>query len=156
MVEANIVVPKSIWIDAQRYALRYVAFFNIMKFYAWRFVVVWISIAIVDGIAKQSELISEHFKVLFLLWVIACFSSYINWYLGLNKAVSSFSFHAKLENGGVYTQYPESFIPWSTYYSIVDRGGYYLIRGRNGISVLPKDEKLKHVVELSLKNIPNR
>jgi hypothetical protein len=149
-------VKKEYWIDAQLKDQRYSAFLAQLKAYWLPFTLIWIVIAFIDIFNNQGHLVYQHLIAILLLFLGASIFGYLIWRRRVKASAIDYSFKAVLTEEGVITHPQEIFRTWDSYISIKDCGSYYMIKGSDGLSVLPNDIEVKEIIDVSLNKIPNK
>ena len=103
MLEAQIKIEDDLAAKGFKRAMQEKAIADNAKFYGSYLIVVWIVIAIADGLMDAGNLIFPHLLVIFGLWIVATVYGYLDW----SKRVAQtkgWSFHARLDEQGVITK----------------------------------------------------
>ena len=103
MLEAQIKIEDDLAAKGFKRAMQEKAIADNAKFYGSYLIVVWIVIAIADGLMDAGDLIFPHLLVIFGLWIVATVYGYLDW----SKRVAQtkgWSFHARLDEQGVITK----------------------------------------------------
>ena len=161
MPEARIEIPDEIAAKGFKRAMTPSALSQIASHYGNNLAIVWVVIAIVDGIFGAGQLIFYHLIAMIGLWIAASFLRYREWskLISLSKG---WSFHARLDEEGITTTRDhaadeETRVSWSFYKNYVEYETYLQIEHDDGnFSFLPKTPELFELIEFTKRKIPEK
>ncbi|HEX6126949.1 MAG TPA: hypothetical protein VFZ23_16365 [Pyrinomonadaceae bacterium] len=159
MLEARIEISDELAARGFKRAMTPLAAPQIAAYYGNKLALVWVVVAIVDGIAGASHLIFYHLLALIAVWVAASLMRYHEWSAEIGRT-KGWSFHAKLDEGGVTTKHQdpdEQRVSWSFYKNYVEYDSYLQIEDENGsFSFIPKNPELFALIEFTKRKIPEK
>ena len=157
MLEAQIEIEDKLAAKGFKRALQSRAIRDYAKFYAQYLVIIWIVIAIADGIYGAGHLIFPHLLFIAGLWIVATVFGYLDW---SNKIAQTkgWSFHAKLdEQGVIITRSENERLNWNFYKNYKEYEDYLQIECTNGnFTFVPKSPELFELVEYTKEKIPRK
>ncbi len=157
MLEAQIQIEDELAAKGFKRALRGKAIRDIAKFYANYLVIIWVIIAVADGLMGAGHLIFAHLIVILGLWIVATTLGYYDWTKRIAET-KGWSFHAKLDEQGVITNISnENRMNWNFYKSYKEYEDYLQIESSEGnFTFVPKTPELFELVEFTKQKIPRK
>ncbi|MBA3769379.1 MAG: hypothetical protein H0X08_02555 [Blastocatellia bacterium] len=157
-LSAHIKIDKDLAVKGYRRALRYGAFGTYLYWYAIRLTVLWVLIAMADGIGGEKDLAPLHAGVLLLVCLGATIYDYIQWYRGIETTITGWEFDATLDEDGVktHTEVPsDAEYSWDFYTGYREYDDYLEIHDSNKqVTFVPKTVVLAEVVAITKEKIP--
>ncbi|HEX6280076.1 MAG TPA: hypothetical protein VFZ49_08710 [Pyrinomonadaceae bacterium] len=159
MLEARIEISDELAAKGFKRAMTPSAASQIAAYYGNKLAMVWVVVAIVDGIGGAGHLIFYHLLALTAVWVAASLMRYHEWSAEIGR-MKGWSFHAKLDEGGVTTKHAdpdEQRVSWSFYKNYVEYDAYLQIEDEDGnFSFIPKTPELFPLIEFTKRNISEK
>jgi hypothetical protein len=157
MLEAQIQIEDELAAKGFKRALRGRAIRDIAKFYASYLIIIWVIIAVADGLMGAGHLIFAHLIVILGLWIVATIFGYYDWTKRIAET-KGWSFHAKLDEQGVITNISnENRMNWNFYKNYKEYEDYLQIECTNGnFTFVPKTPDLFELVEFTKQKIPQK
>ncbi|HSK72213.1 MAG TPA: hypothetical protein VK892_10990 [Pyrinomonadaceae bacterium] len=157
MLEAHIQIDDELAAKGYKRALKGKAIRDIAKFYSNYLIVIWVVVAVADGLMGAGHLIFPHLVVIFGLWIAAIFLGYNQWTKQV-AAIKGWSFYAKLdEQGVIITRSENERLNWNFYKNYKEYDDYLEIESSQGeITFLPKTPELFEVVEFTKQKISQK
>jgi hypothetical protein len=160
MLEARIEIPDKIAAEGFKRAMTPSAVPQIASYYGNKLALLWVIIAIVDGLAGSGELIFYHLLTMIGVWIAASVLRYLEWSKEIART-PGWSFEVSLDDDGVTitrdTTDVKRRVGWSFYKNYVEYDKYLQIEDRDGnFSFLPKTPELLKVIEFTKEKIPEK
>lgn len=157
MLEAHIEIEDKLAVKGFKRAMQGKAITDIAKFYANYLIIIWIVIAVADGILGAGHLIFYHLLVIAGLWIVATAYGYLDWSKRIAQ-IKGWSFHAKLdEQGVIVTRSENERLNWNFYKNYKEYDDYLQIECTNGnFTFVPKTPELFELVEYTKEKIPRK
>jgi len=159
MLEAQVEIPDALASEGYKRAMALRAVGQIGGYYSRNLAVIWVVIAIADAFANAGHLIFYHFLFLLAVAAVATAMRHYDWSKEV-AAMKGWTFHAKLDDDGVVTQYsllPSEHRGWEFYRNYVEYDSYLQIEDQNGgFSFLPKTPELFEIIEFTRSKIPEK
>ncbi|HEX8286511.1 MAG TPA: hypothetical protein VF556_00860 [Pyrinomonadaceae bacterium] len=158
MLEATIEIEDKLAAKGYKRALQGKALRDIAHYYATKLIIVWVVIAVADGLYGAGNLIFTHLIFIFGLWIVATVYGYADWSRRIAQT-KGWAFRARLDEQGVVTSAfsNEERKNWNYYKSYKEYEDYLQIESTQGeITFLPKTPELFEVVEFTKQKIPQK
>lgn len=157
MLDAHIEIEDKLAAKGFKRAMRSKAIIDIAHYYATNLVVVWIIIAIADGIFGAGHLIFPHLLFIIGLGIVATVYGYFDWVKRIEQT-KGWSFYAKLDEQGVITNLSqENRFNWNYYKNYKEYEDYLQIESSEGtFTFVPKTPELSEIVEFTKQKIPRK
>ncbi len=157
MLEAHIEIEDKLAAKGFKRAMRNKAIAELAHYYATNLVIVWIIIAIADGIFGAGHLIFPHLLFIIGLCVAATILGYFDWVKRIDQT-KGWSFHAKLDEQGVITDISqETRYNWNYYKNYKEYEDYLQIESSEGtFTFVPKTPELSEMIEFTKQKIPRK
>ena len=157
MVEARIEITDEIAAKGFKKAMAASAIKQIASYYGNTLAILWVIVAIVDGIAGVGELIFYHLLAMIGIWIVASMLRYREWSKEIART-PGWSFDAWLDEDGVTTRTDgERRVSWNFYRNYVEYDTYLQIEDETGnFTFLPKTPHLHQVIEFTKGKIPEK
>lgn len=158
MLEANIEIKDELAAKGFRKALRIKAIKDHAAFYGSYLIVIWIVIAVADGLLGAGHLIFPHLLVIVGLWGVATAHGYLDWTKRIAQT-KGWRFYAKLDEQGVITKWAldEERRNWNFYKSYREYDDYLEIESQSGqFTFVPKTPELFEMIEFTKEKIPRK
>lgn len=157
MLEVYIKIEDELASKGFKRALKNKAIGNLAAFYGNYLAVVWVLIAVADGLIGAGHLIFPHLLVIAGLWLVATAYGYSKWSYSIAR-IKGWDFYAKLDEQGVITNIEnEERINWNYYKNYVEYEDYLQIESTDGtFSFVPKTPELFEAVEFTKQKIAEK
>ena len=156
MLEARIRIDRDLIIKGHKKAYGLKTLGEYASFYSWRLLVVWLAIAVVDGLKNQGDLIGLHLYVIAGFAVAGSVHGYYDWVKRLSQSARDWELHVVLDDEGVILKNEnDRRIDWDSYIYFKEYEDYLEITHSSGeISFLPKKDEIADVIVFTKSKIP--
>lgn len=159
-LSGHIKVDKELAVKGYVNAFRFSGLINLASYYGTRLAVVWVIVAMADGIAGERDLAPLHALALAIVWLGVTSYEYVQWRLRLKADTVGWEFDATLNETGVKTYAKaesEKEYPWDFYTACREYEDYLEIRDSDGnVTFVPKTLELAELVAFTKEKIPTR
>jgi hypothetical protein len=158
MIEAQITIDRDLVIKGYKKAYGIKLVGDGARFYGWRAFVVFLAVAVADGVYNSEELIGAHLCIITALGITASFYHYFDWIKELSAAAADYELHVVLDDEGVTLKNDhDKRIEWSSYAYFKEYEDYLEITDKaSEISFLPKQDEYADVIVFTKSKIPNK
>jgi hypothetical protein len=155
MIEAKINVPREIIIDGLVKSRTIKTVLSDLSALASFYLLAWSVVIFVDVLTNNLYLIWWHFLALAFLVLIMTLYADSQAIKKIKSTAKNSEYTAKLDDSGVYINYPDKHHGWDEYEYYKEHDEYLEIKGKTtGITFLPKTNELIEVVKYTKTKIP--
>lgn len=159
MLEGRIEISDELAAEGFKRAMRRSALVQITSYYGNNLALIWVFVAIVDGIVGAPQLIFWHGLMMIAIGIAASAKKYFDWARDISN-LKGWGFRAVLDEDGVTTfsdVSAEQRVNWSHYKNYVEYDSYLQIEDQTGnFSFLPKTPELIQLIEFTKRKIPEK